>query len=133
MTIAEQVKTLGLPVGSFAVFGSGPMIVRGMRESGDIDIIVTEVLFKEIEKDPTWVAHEMRDHHPGLKRGMFEIFYTWAPGAWDVEQLIREAELFDGVPFVRLESVIEWKQLRDSDKDREDLGLIEAFKKAATH
>lgn len=130
MTFAEQVKALGLPTDSYAVFGSGPLAVRGIRESKDIDIIVTEALFAELAKDPSWMKTELHDHHACLQKEGIEVFSTWAPGAWDVDQLIKDAEAIDGVPFVRLASVIEWKQLRNSDKDKEDLSLIEVFEKA---
>lgn len=126
----DHVRQLNLPKGQFAVFGSGPLVVRGMRDSDDIDLIVTEDVFKQLLKDESWDKVELRDHHQSLRKGDLEIFYTWAPGAWDVAELIKTAETIDGLPFVRLESVVEWKQLRNDVKDQEDLKLIEHYRTA---
>lgn len=129
MNIAEQVKDLNLPGGKYAVFGSGPLVVRGIRESSDIAIIVTTEFFKELGQDPAWTKDQIRDHHPVLRKENVEIFCTWAPGAWDVEELIKHAEMIGDIPYVRLDAVIEWKMLRNEFKDREDLALIEAYRK----
>lgn len=129
----DHVRQLNLPAGQFAVFGSGPLVVRGMRDSDDIDLIVTEELFKQLAQDENWDKVELRDHHQSLRKGDLEIFHTWAPGAWDVADLIRNAEMIDGLPFVRLDAVVEWKQLRNEVKDREDLALIEEYRKTHQH
>ena len=130
MTFVQQVQALGFPQGSYAVFGSGPLAVRGIRAAADIDIIVTEALFGELAKDLSWQKRQLRDHHPALQRESVEVFCTWAPGSWDIDDLIAHAESIGGVPFVQLAAVIEWKQLRDSDKDKEDLVLIAAYQTA---
>lgn len=129
MTIFDQVRGLSLPAGSFAIFGSGPLVVRGIRDSEDADVIVTEDVFKELAKDPLWDSIELRDHYTSLKKKGLEIYHTWAPGAWDVDELIKTAEMIDGMPFVRLDSVVEWKKLRGDDKDVIDLALIEEYRK----
>lgn len=133
MTPLEHVKSLDLLPGQFAVFGSGPMVVRGMRDSDDADVIVSDELFEKLALDPMWTSVELRDHHTSIRRGDVEIFHTWAPGAWDVADLIKNAEMIDGLPFVRLEAVVEWKQLRNEVKDREDLKLIEEYRKTHQH
>ncbi|HUO50057.1 MAG TPA: hypothetical protein VMU25_00580 [Candidatus Paceibacterota bacterium] len=130
MSFVDDVKKLNLPAGAYAVFGSGPMVVRGIRESRDIDIVVTPQLFDELGKNPAWAKDQIRDHHPVLRKGNVEIFKTWAPDSWDIEGLIRDAEMFDGVPFVKLDAVIEWKTLRNEQKDKEDIALIESYRKA---
>lgn len=127
MNIAARVKALGLPSGSYAVFGSGPLAARGLREARDLDIVITPELFKQMATDPTWKLGELRDHHRVLSREGVELFDSWAPGSWDVYELIRNADLIEGVPYVSLPSVVEWKTLRDSDKDKQDIALINAF------
>lgn len=127
MNISERVKELKLPSGSYAVFGSGPMAARGIRETNDIDIVVTRQLFRKLAADMSWQALELRDHHSGLKKGDYEIFHTWAPGSWDLEALIKDADIIDGVPYVELRSVLEWKRQRDSVKDQHDVALIEKY------
>jgi hypothetical protein len=129
MTIAERVKELGLPTGSYAVFGSGPMAVRGMREAKDIDIIITSELFRKLKQDDTWKAEALRDHHEVLNRDGVSLFDSWAPDSWDIPAMIKEADVIEGVPFVKLETVLEWKKIRDLPKDKEDIVMIEKYLK----
>ena len=41
----------------------------------------------------------------------------WGIGSFDVEELIDTAEIIEALPFVRLEHVICYKQIRSSTKD----------------
>jgi len=129
MKITDRVKHLQLPVGSYAVFGSGPLEAHGLRDAKDLDIIVTPEYFRECRKDPKWRAIKLRDHHESLEWGSVAMFDSWAPDSWDIPRMIREAEMIDGVPFVRLETVADWKRIRNTEKDREDVRLIEEYLK----
>ncbi|MDP2856193.1 MAG: hypothetical protein Q8N90_03725 [bacterium] len=51
----------------------------------------------------------------------------WKPGQWDIKQLIREAEIIDGLPFVKLKYVLKWKKLSGREKDLKDIETIERF------
>ena len=127
MDITARVKELNLPRGLYAVFGSGPLAVRKLRDARDIDIVITSELFKSLAKDPAWTVGQVRDHHRVLTRGDVELFDSWAPGSWDISALIRAADIIDGIPYVRLESVIEWKDLRNTSKDVNDIKLIKQY------
>lgn len=127
-SVFDQVRSLNLPAGKFAIFGSGPIVARGLRDTVDVDVIVTDDVFDELAKDPSWVKVQMRDHHDALKKEGLEIYHTWAPGAWDIDELIKSAEMIDGLPFVQLDAVVEWKTLRDEGKDKGDLELIEKWR-----
>jgi len=35
----EELKKLNIPADSYAVFGSGPLAIRGIREARDIELI----------------------------------------------------------------------------------------------
>ena len=49
----QKVKKLQLPQGEYALFGSAPLGIRGLKECSDIDIIVTQKLWKEL-KNKSW-------------------------------------------------------------------------------
>ncbi len=122
----QRVKELGLPIDKYALFGSAPLGVRGFRDCHDIDIIVTEDLWNEY-KSKNWEVRTMPHGSQGLLNGEVELWKDWKPGQWDIEQLIREAEIIDGLPFVKLERVLEWKRLSGRDKDLKDIEIIEKF------
>jgi len=50
MKYLEELKTIALPADQFAVFGSGPLAIRGWRENDDLDLIVLERQWQELIK-----------------------------------------------------------------------------------
>jgi hypothetical protein len=117
----EELKKLNLPADQYVVFGSGPMGIRGMREIHDVDIFVTEKLWNELSK-----VHESKTKESIQLSPNIEAIRTWFPGKWNVEELINEADMIDGIRFVRLNSVYEWKRKRMAPKDKKDLELLES-------
>ncbi|MFA5368526.1 MAG: hypothetical protein WC303_00775 [Candidatus Paceibacterota bacterium] len=125
----QIVKDLNLPLGEYAIFGSGPMGIRGIREMHDVDIIVTHKLWNDFIGKPGWEVRQV-DNLQGMKNYKLnvEIWKDWWIG-WDVDQMINESEIFDGLPFVKLEMMIEWKTLIAREKDLKDLELILKWQK----
>jgi len=123
----EKLKELNLPKGEFAIFGSGPMCVRGLRECGDLDLMVTDDVFNEFKKRPDFKAKKNKDGNEYLEKDNIEIYKNWHLADWDINKLIQEAEIIDGFPFVRLKEVLKWKKLRNREKDIEDIKLIEGY------
>jgi hypothetical protein len=123
----KQVKDLNLPLGQYALFGSAPMGIRGMRECHDMDIIVTENLWNEFEKD-NWDLKFSSFGNPYFCNGDIEMGKDfWKTGLWSTAELIREADIIDGLPFVKLATVLEWKKLMAREKDLKDIEIIEKF------
>ena len=121
-------RSLDLPIGEHAVFGSGPLIVRGIvKATNDLDVI---------SRGDAWrVAARKGDvvHLPehgvrvaSLFDGAITVGTEWAIGDFDVDDLIDTAELIEGIPFVRLEHVVAYKRIAGRPKDREHLQLLEA-------
>lgn len=124
----EELKQLNLPEDKFAVFGSGPMAIRGIREADDIDIIVLSELFGGlVEKYGEDKIKRGLYNQRSLQLGDVEIWEGWAPREWDIEKLIKEAEVFYGVRFVKLEEVLKWKKLMGREKDSKDVEMLKKF------
>jgi len=122
----QRVKELKLPIGKYALFGSAPLGIRGLRDCHDIDIIVTKELWNEC-KGKNWEIKVGPDGTQYLWSDGIELWKDWKPGNWDIEQLVKEAEVIDGLPFVRLERVLEWKKLSGREKDLKDIEMIKQF------
>lgn len=123
----KKLKDLNLPKGKFAIFGSGPIGIRGLREIGDLDVIVTEDIFNDFIKRPDFKLDKKKSGNEYLEKDSIEFYKNWYPGDWDINKLIQEAEIIDDLPFVRLEEVLKWKKLKGRDKDIKDIELIEEF------
>lgn len=124
--IIQKLKELNLPQGRYAVFGSGPLTARGLRESEDLDLIVADDFFQKYEKEEGWQVKQLKKGY-GLTCGNVELIREWWPGEWNIEKLIKEADIIKGFPFVRLEEVLKWKKMRGAEKDLKDIRLIEDF------
>jgi hypothetical protein len=122
----QKAKDLKLPVGQYALFGSAPMGIRGLKDCRDVDIIVTEDSWNNY-KEKGWEARTSFYGSFHLWKDEIELYKDWKPGEWDIQQLIQEAEMIDGLPFVKLERVIEWKKIYDREKDWKDIEIIEKF------
>ncbi|GEM_PF-217828 len=121
--LVEKLKKQNLKKGEYAVFGSAVLAVRGIREAPNIDVIVTDRLWKELLE---------KNHIPNeegfIRLGPVKISNWWfAPTRKDIPLMIREAEIIKGVPFVRLEEVRYYKSLLNREKDRNDVRLIDDF------
>ena len=122
----ERLRQLNLPAGDFAVFGSGPLIVRGWIEvDNDIDVICRGNAWKRAcEAGKLSYNAEYGVQLATLCGGQISFGTRWAIGEFDVPTLIEEAELLDDLPFVRLEHVVAYKKLRASRKDIDHLNAI---------
>ncbi len=125
--LLEQLRHLGLPQSDFAIFGSGPLFVRGIiPEINDLDVLC---------RGEAWLISRSVGTHEYLAKyeteivslhgGMITIGRKWGIGNFDTNELIDTAEIIDDLPFVRLQHVVNYKNIRGSEKDLNHLALLE--------
>lgn len=119
-----KLKNLQLPKGSYIVFGSGALMVRGLIEGHDLDVYVSRELFDEFKSKEGWKIKPCNIDFYLTKDGI-ELWDEWRPGNWNLKELVSEAELFDDIPFVSLETTKKWKLLNGREKDLEHVKLID--------
>ena len=126
--IITKVKKLGLPKGSYIVFGSCPMAIAGIREAGDIDFLVDSRLFEDL-KVRGWEQIEKSPNDRPLVRDEFEAHNSWDFSAYKptLEHLLKIADIVDGVPFANLQEVLKWKTASGRPKDLVDIKLIKEY------
>jgi hypothetical protein len=127
----NNLKELNLPIGEYAIFGSGPMGIRDLREMHDIDIIITEKIYNEYVRKNGWEVkniYENNDCFRGLVNHnlCIEMWKDWYTG-WDIIELIKESEIIKGLPFIKLEQLLKWKKFFAKEKDLKDVEIIEKF------
>jgi len=119
-----ELKKLKLPIKEFSVFGSGPIAIRGLKEPGDLDIIVTESLWNELKEKYELIKKKGYEY---LTINGIDIFHDWTHQDYDLDKLIKESEIIEGIRFVKLKEVLEWKKRRNNPKDKQDIKLIEEY------
>jgi len=120
----EAVRALGLPENDYAIFGSGPLAVRGLIElKNDVDIVARGPAWtKAVGLGPVTVARH-GDPLVRLHGGRIEVFAGWME--MDIGGIIDRAELIEGLPFARLEDILTFKRALGRAKDLEHIRLIE--------
>jgi len=130
MDIFERVKKFSLPLGQYAVFGSSLLDVWGIRKSNDLDIIVIPELYDQLKKDG-WQEKKANGFMMLLKDDANVTTLQDKPtdGNYcpDRMQLIKNAVIISGVPFVRIEEVLACKKAYNRTKDHNDIVAIEDY------
>ncbi len=121
----DLLRSVELPSGDYAVFGSGPLIVRGIIEAtNDLDIITRGAAWERVQQLGEPTTFEDGNDRVDLFEGRITFGTTWKYGTFDLDQLIDTAEVIDGIPFVRMEHVIAYKHAANRPKDREHLDSL---------
>lgn len=124
----EELRSLKLPKGDWAIFGSGPMMAHGLKDHcHDIDIIARGEAWKRAMELGEVHQAVMGDHVVRLFDNAIEIFDGWKPGKWDINHLIDNADTIDDLPWVKLDKVLEWKKRMGRVKDLKEIPVIEEF------
>lgn len=124
--IFDALRSLALPQSDYAIFGSGPLLVRGIiTRVADLDVVCRGAAWEAAQ---TLAAHETYEHGVRvLSIGAISFGRTWGLGEFDLDRLIDDAEWIEGLPFVRLDHVIAYKRFAARPKDRSHLELIDAW------
>ena len=126
----ERVKWLNLPVDQYIVVGSGLLDVLGIRRSNDIDLVVDEALYDKLRGLPGYVEDSSLDEERLLYRGgEAELWKSWPTmyGRWRIGDFMSGSEIINGVRFITLDFLRQWKVWHDQPKDRQDIALIDAY------
>ena len=105
------------------------MAAHNLKEARDIDIVVAKDLFNGLKQSVQWESHTKPNGGPALKKGAVEVFLDVNSGNHNpnTEDLINEAEIIDGVPFISLLELIKFKEQYNRPKDVEHIKIIKDY------
>lgn len=124
-SILERIRALALPADQFVVAGSGVMDALKLRESRDVDVIVSSELFAEL-RERGWKRFVEHDEEV-LKYADAEAWMTlpYDGVALTFEELLDHSVQIEEVNFVSPQFLIEWKKQKNRPKDLKDIELLE--------
>ncbi len=125
----DQLRQLNLPPRGYAVFGSGPLAIRGIIPlTHDLDVICREEVWKTVSQiGSVEYLPEYDVSVVTMADGALTFGTKWGIGNFDIDELIATAEIIDALPFVRVEHVIGYKNIRASEKDLLHLDALSNF------
>lgn len=127
--IIETIKKLNFPKDQFLVVASGPIGIRNLRESGDIDLIVTPQLW-----------HKLHSKHTSVIEGEVEKIklnadveilgpgsYFFNESVYPLKDMFEKADSIEGILFLNLNQLIDFKKKIGRKKDFKDIELIKKY------
>lgn len=132
--IIARVKALHLPEGQYVVFGSCPIALAGLREANDIDMLVSSQLLQDLAKQG-WQQIDKGDQDKPFTYDVFEAHDSWNYASYNptLQQLLATAKVVEGIPFVSLQEVRQWKVVSGRPKDLQDVALIDNYLQRGDH
>ena len=143
--VARVLTDLAMPLGSYFVGGSGPLVLRGVRNAGDLDIGVTTAYWFQLERDPDWrlVTPDPQDpisacDPPYLEQMVLglpvNVFFSWCHRPQhkvenhDFNRIFREdVEKVGPWPCLSLAALLRQKVDSYREKDLRDIYAIAAI------
>lgn len=133
MNIKDKLIEIDLNSDNSIVIGSGILNALNLRESKDIDVVVTEEKYKELSSDSRFKKEENHGKEV-LADGLFEIGTSWTVvgKTWRFKDLLDYSIVIEGVRYNSLQFLLEAKKgwLAAGDirqKDIDDVKLIEDY------
>ena len=129
--LIKKLLSLNLPTDDYVIFGSGPLYACGIIKSpNDLDVVVRGEAWKKVLKLGKPQKLPFGNKAISLFDGKIEIMNAWAPGKWDIDELIDTAEIIEGIRFVNLKTVLKWKKRMARPKDLKHIKMIEEYVKS---
>ena len=128
MTIIERVKTLAVPLDEVVVIGSGLLDALGLRESHDVDLVVSRRLFADLKLSGSYTCLTKHGEEV-LEKDDVEIWQSWGHLADEqFDGLKRTGIAISGVTFCSANMIIRHKEARGSEKDLRDIALLSSYR-----
>jgi hypothetical protein len=125
-------RKLDLIDGEYVLFGGSCLAIRGLRDLNDVDLFVTKRLYKLLtargwqEKSEPGGAPYLTTRIAGVT---IDAVADWLGDGWqpNIQSYLRHPEIIDGLRFMPLKDLYEWKKATRRPKDIIDMSLIEKY------
>jgi hypothetical protein len=119
----KEIDQLRLPREHYLIWGSGPLAVREIRPANDVDLLVSKELWDELTKKfPTQLGRQNV-----IRIGGLEIWSDCLNLTDKIDEMLRNSDLIEGYPFMKLCYTIQWKEVYNRKKDCDDILMIKNF------
>lgn len=133
LEVKTKLDELDLNPDNSVVIGSGISSALNLRESKDIDIIVTEEKYRELVTNSRF-KKEQNHGREVLDDGLFEIGTSWTVvgRTWKFDELLNQSTIIEGVRYNTIEFLLDAKRHwiaagEGRPKDIDDVKLMEQY------
>ena len=133
MNIFKKLKKLNFPLGEYVLVGSGPLAARGIREASDLDIAVTDKLWRQLLNSGDYKTEERYGRLFLAEKNSDDIDIIkqldWEDYPTTVEEAIKSADIIQGFPFLNISETIKFKTALGRKKDFCDIEMLKKYLK----
>lgn len=128
VNIFQELKKLNLPTDQYIVVGSGLLAARGIRETRDLDLVLSPELFQQYQQRG-WKEKMRPNGKPSLTKGKVELYLDVNAGDFNptFEELKSREQIIQGFPFISLRDLLKFKQAYNRPKDLQDIETIKSL------
>lgn len=121
-----ELRALSLQDHEYVITSSGPLGVRGLRESNDLDLVVTDPLWNTLA---TKYGVIDKGTYKTILVGNIEIYNSTSllGNFASFNNQLEKADMIEGYNFLNLEMLIELKTKLGREKDLQDIELIRDY------
>ena len=127
----ENLKKLNLPADQFVVVGSGALSIKGIRDSKDLDVIVTNSLWSRMIKKYKVGINSFGVENLELENDIEILNPTQSifgnSKVVPITEIFEKADIFDGIKFLNLDHLKKIKKELGREKDLKDIKLIDDY------
>lgn len=125
----EMVHRLDLKRGSFVVIGGAVLEVLNLRETSDVDIVVSDDVYEHYRDVKQWAEFVQDNGKKVLSHDGYNLMHTWMGN--NLKHLLHHSFEVDKVAFMSVDELIEAKRHLGRAKDLEDIMLLESYKESS--
>ncbi len=133
MNIFKKLKELNFPLGEYVLVGSGPLAARGIREASDLDIAVTDKLWRQLFDSGHYKTEERYGRLFLAEKNSEDVDIIkqldWEDYPTTVEEAIKSADIIQGFPFLNISETIKFKTALGREKDFRDIEMLKDYLK----
>ena len=136
-TIEKALKLFEIGEDEYIVVTGAVLELLGLRQTDDIDILVSENTFERIKNNKNLKRVDEFLLNGEVDGKVVDVFIHWEPDgkATDLifENLTGQTEIVNGIRCMNMEKILEWKKTKRRPKDLPDIELIENYFKESRH
>ena len=127
--LLNEIQKLPFSNTDFIIVGGGALAIRNLRNTNDIDIVVTPKLFEKLQTSNEWSYKVRPNGKPKLYKGFIEIYLDVNTADFQISTtwLFENADIFDQIQFIDLHTLMQLKQSYGREKDLHDIELIQIY------
>lgn len=124
--VTDRVDSLNLPSDDYVVVGGAVMEVLNLRESNDIDIVVSNNLYEAYSSKKDWHEYPLITGKMVLTKDGVNLMRSWMGNTLG---MIKRRDTFkkNGILFMSTKQLIEYKLRLGRRKDQSDVALLRSW------